>query len=312
MTTSSCSLNCTPCILTKKIFCSKIPPVLTALVGVILVGLGPLLYFYPGLGVVALGSFIGAGGGTIVAALVWIALQCSIKCLKGKSSTSSSTAEFFDFFKTNVQHPGKIQEYIDNHNSIDPNDANENGDTALHHLCSLQAYSDQERENRVGLMERLIALGADINKPNNLGYTPLHVLAQRLNSESLLEVLLSKEGIEIDKAILNDDENGRLAGATPLHLAAHAGNNKAVEILIDHGAHIDLTCTNGYTALHVAAAAASRVEGLFTVTDEDPHTTGHAQVIRVLINGSADKTSQDKSGQTAEELAPDSLKDLFS
>jgi len=68
--------------------------------------------------------------------------------------------------------------------------------------------------------------------------------------------------------------------ATPLHLAARAGNAKAAEVLLSAGAGVTAKDGGGATALHWA------VEG------------GHHLVVKVLLDAGADVAAKDSTGQS--------------
>jgi ankyrin repeat protein len=112
------------------------------------------------------------------------------------------------------------------------------GDTVLHSAAS---RCDTE------IATMLIEHGADVNAKITSGTTPLHNAAES-GCEEVVKLLLSK-GAEVDAQLLND--------ITPLFNAAGRGggrNGKAcVEILLAHGANINVTDEDGNTLLHTAA-----------------------------------------------------------
>ena len=95
--------------------------------------------------------------------------------------------------------------------------------------------------------ELLLNFGANINKPNSIGQTALHVYCVTVyqeNGNSIMEFLLSHN------ADVNlRDSNGR----TPLHYACEMRNKGAVELLVEAGAHLDIPDNGGFTELQIAA-----------------------------------------------------------
>lgn len=139
-----------------------------------------------------------------------------------------------------------------------------------------------ERNPAVGIVDALLAAGADINARANDGRTPLHVAWS--NHRTIIETLL-REGADP----LARDERGRVAdptscanwntaafsrlalpnefelclqlgdgvdardseGNTPLHLASEAGNSSSVRILLEAGADVNTPSNTGATPLHM-------------------------------------------------------------
>lgn len=90
--------------------------------------------------------------------------------------------------------------------------------------------------------EKLIALGADVNKP---GWAPLHYAATR--GQVAVMTLLLDEHAYIDAASPN--------GTTPLMMAAHYGTPSAVKLLLEAGADPMLKNQLGLTAMDFAHRA---------------------------------------------------------
>lgn len=91
-------------------------------------------------------------------------------------------------------------------------------------------------------VQRLIARGADVNKP---GWAPLHYAATNGHLE-VMQLLLDHYAY-IDAASPN--------GTTPLMMAAHYGTADAVKLLLDAGADPTLKNQLGLTAIDFAASA---------------------------------------------------------
>ena len=98
------------------------------------------------------------------------------------------------------------------------------------------------------LCRRLIALGADVNKP---GWTPLHYAATSGHLATM--DLLLDEHAYIDAPSPN--------GTTPLMMAAHYGTAPAVKLLLDAGADPTLKNEQGLSAIDFAQRV-SRTEAV--------------------------------------------------
>jgi ankyrin repeat protein len=95
------------------------------------------------------------------------------------------------------------------------------------------AYVDKQT------VQLLLDLGADVNKRDKRGMSPLDEAAFRGNTD-VLQLLLD-HGADI---------NGRdEGGSTPLHNAASMGEAGAVKLLLENGAEVDAKAKNGYTPL---------------------------------------------------------------
>src|SRR5437899_4123066 len=94
----------------------------------------------------------------------------------------------------------------------------------------LPAYS-----NHISIAKRLIALGADINAKDHVGYTPLHEAA-RDGNRACAELLL-KHGADLT---IVDNKND-----TPLETAIYYGYLDLANILVDHGAPLDIFTASG-------------------------------------------------------------------
>jgi uncharacterized protein (TIGR03067 family) len=82
-------------------------------------------------------------------------------------------------------------------------------------------------KGNVKQVQSLLAKGADINKKNKQGETPLYVAVKR-DDKAMVEFLVA-EGADIDAK--NKD------GQTPLHIAARQGHKYVAALLIERGAH---------------------------------------------------------------------------
>lgn len=125
------------------------------------------------------------------------------------------------------------------------------------------ALSDPPDAEAVPIAKFLIRVRASINKKDDLGFTPLHIAAQRGNHE-LVKHLASYPRAEVNAR----DKNQR----TPLHLAVANVCMPAINALLDAGAGINLRDRDGQTALHFAAYS-SDLEVYHALIDRGANTT---------------------------------------
>lgn len=119
----------------------------------------------------------------------------------------------------------------------DPNHATKEGDLPLH---------DALVNSKIELCHVLLRMGADPEKPGNKGSRAIHITFMPV---------LEKGDTEIATEIINKTHNLNekdYRGYAPIHLAAVAGNEKIVRLLISKG--VDLTAKDGEgrTALQLA------------------------------------------------------------
>ncbi len=195
-------------------------------------------------------------------------------------------------------------------------EAAENGDDELVKLL-IAAGADVNKANKYGntplyraawnghteCAKLLIAAGADVNKADKFGETPLYCAADKGRTECVK--LLIAAGADVNMA----DEDG----LTPLHLAAYNGHTECVKLLIDARADVNKADKFGETPLYWAAkeghtecvklliAAGADVNK----ADEDGDTPlsraawcGHAEYVKLLITAGADVNKADKDGNT--------------
>jgi ankyrin repeat protein len=139
------------------------------------------------------------------------------------------------------------------------------------------------RHKRYAVVDYLVAQGADINRVDSHGLTPLVELILSLKSDdrktlyAFLEHFLTyKPNLDLQKSL-----PGGLGGEPALHLAAQFGHADAVALLLDHGANVNLkNQTRGATALHIAVYA------------------NQPEVAKVLIAHKANLEATEMSGAT--------------
>jgi uncharacterized protein len=127
-----------------------------------------------------------------------------------------------------------VQSLIKQH--VDVNVAQPDGTTALHWASR---WDDLETA------DLLIKAGANVKAANRFGATPLSLAAINGNA-AMIEKLLNAG--ENSNAIVSE------AGDTVLMLAAKTGKPDAVTVLLNHGAEVNKTNSNGQTALMWAAS----------------------------------------------------------
>ncbi|KAA0190673.1 Fibronectin type 3 and ankyrin repeat domains protein 1 [Fasciolopsis buskii] len=108
---------------------------------------------------------------------------------------------------------------------------------------------------------------ANIEAPDNLGFTPLMFAAQR-NMLDMLEILIEWNA--------NPDTQND-TGKTALMFASFKGNLECMETLLESGAEVRMTDQNGLTALHMA-------------TDGE-----QTRAIKLLVKFGADVEARDSS-----------------
>jgi tRNA A-37 threonylcarbamoyl transferase component Bud32 len=119
-------------------------------------------------------------------------------------------------------------------------------------------------------VKALVTAKADVNLPDQYGYTPLTRVAPR-GYEAVIQVLMEAKA---DVNLLNKD------GSTPLTRAASNGYEAVARVLIEAKADVNLPDKNGPTPLTWAACK------------------GHGAVTLALIEAKADVNLPDKNGYT--------------
>ena len=102
---------------------------------------------------------------------------------------------------------------------------------------------DAIKNNNLEQLQKAINDGADVNKADNEGATPLYVAAYKGHLEVVQHLL--ENGADVNKST-----NG---GFTPLYIAAQQGYLEVVKLLLDNGAEINKANSNGDTPLYIAA-----------------------------------------------------------
>jgi len=126
---------------------------------------------------------------------------------------------------------------------------------------------------RTDLINTLIEIGADINKPGDLGWTPLMFAAAEGHAETVSALVKAGADVNATNAL----------GRTALGFASSYGFLAIVKDLLAHRADPNIVPNDntGWTALIAAAHK------------------GHVDVIRALLDHGADVSIKDKEGKTA-------------
>lgn len=160
-----------------------------------------------------------------------------------------------------------VRRYIDmgaNINSVDSS-----GSTIIYRMSLLKDLS----MDQMNCLNYLLLKGADANKENYNGYTPLtaHLSSNLFNKEFL------------DRLVQNNAEvnSPDFDGDTPLHFAVMNNNLEAVEYLLENGANTNVKNKDGITPLHIA------------VKEKNYDITGK------LLAAGADRNTKDIDGVSA-------------
>ncbi|KAL8910660.1 MAG: hypothetical protein Q9171_004076 [Xanthocarpia ochracea] len=125
-----------------------------------------------------------------------------------------------------------VQKLLTEHPDLDENCADENGESAVHLASKLKGDA----------LSFLLERGGQPDLISRYGYTALSEASENGFPENMM--LLLRYGANI--------EHQGCHGWTPLLLATNAGQNGAVQLLLDCGADINATLDNGEGAMHLA------------------------------------------------------------
>jgi hypothetical protein len=121
-----------------------------------------------------------------------------------------------------------------------------------------------------------IAKGANLNTPDQFGFTPLMRVIQKPSVEA------AKLLIESGKVDVNAKDR---SGRTPLIVCASTGEKEIIELLLAHEANVKAKDDNDWTALHSAVQF------------------GQLDIIETLVKKGADVNATAKTGQTPYTMA---------
>uniref|UniRef100_I1P0K4 Uncharacterized protein n=1 Tax=Oryza glaberrima TaxID=4538 RepID=I1P0K4_ORYGL len=179
---------------------------------------------------------------------------------------------------------------------VDVDAADDSGDTPL-------AYAVRGRS--IDGVKYLLDHGSNPDKPDNKGYTPLHVAAIKGECE-IAKILLSR-GAHVDSFSSH---------GTPLHLSAFCQQDGVMKILLDHHADFNKLLKPVFTPLIMALNAGSLkcvvlllkagadVKGVGTVTPLiTAANNGQTDFYKCLLEAGADPNVPDEFGHLPIELA---------
>lgn len=110
------------------------------------------------------------------------------------------------------------------------------------------------RQHAPEIVRSLLSRGANVNSPEKEGYTPLNALFWPWEGGNVDSPSVTKANMELLKILLaaDADREERLVGATPLMAATMHNEPGRLQILLDSGANIEATTSNGETPLMIA------------------------------------------------------------
>ncbi len=174
------------------------------------------------------------------------------------------------------------------------NDMRNDGGTALH----LAAQGGHHN-----IVNLLLRKGANLEAKSQEGWTPLQIAASAGNTEIMRTLLIhgAKPNVEpsvespaesqqtqfstIEAMLQRYLKNAADSSKTPLHLAAENAHTETMQVLLEHGAHIDAVNKEGWTPLHLAVSK------------------GNIAAVELLLARGARMDVANKEGQTALDIA---------
>ena len=155
---------------------------------------------------------------------------------------------------------------------VDPNVQNHNGDTILHLIPYLYCMSFQYN----GIVNSLLQKGVKANVTNKQGVTAFHRILSTHPTSSIIEQL-----IRHGNANVNAQDN---KGNAALHYIAHSNgsygssfDSQIAELLLKHGAKIDLPNSEGNTPFHIAIETQANIGKVIHFFCKSPSTLINTQ-----------------------------------
>ena len=110
-------------------------------------------------------------------------------------------------------------------------------------IDGITPLSTASENGHIDLVKALLAVDADVNKEDTDGTTPLFIASQNGHT-GVVKALLKRKNIDVNQA----DNNG----ATPLFIASQEGHTALVEALLAGGADVNQVRNDGTTPLFIA------------------------------------------------------------
>lgn len=169
------------------------------------------------------------------------------------------------------------------------------------------------RNHQLEKVTELVAMGADVNRANKLGYTPLHFA---VNSYAIT-VFLLQQGADPNKA--NRHQH------LPLHFAVDCLNRQTFDVLLERTRNIKHTDENRNTILHLCVPFndLELIQRILNIGIEIDARNTEGQtplmcaacradlgVVKFLIDKGADFLLKDAQNRTAARLARDNGKTI--
>jgi ankyrin repeat protein len=195
----------------------------------------------------------------------------------GAPSVSTTPDEMYSEFIDSVrgQMPEALASLVER--GVDPDRPDDRKVESAYEGITALMYA--ANDGALDVASKLIDLGADPNKPTEVGGTPLIVAA--MNGHEEIVGLLLEEGATIDKVSSNF--------GTALMAGAQNGHHAAVKALIEAGADVNIPRPDdGVTALMMAALA-----------DNHEEEADFPLTVRALLKAGARVDQESKEGGTA-------------
>ena len=196
------------------------------------------------------------------------------------------------------------------------------GKTALHYTLQSKSHPNTDSGIISDLVQLLLDADANVNAASEAGITPLYIACSMGLESTVMKMLecgarvdgnsgkklpliaaCKNEHVSVVQLLLTNGANPNLQedciedryhGSFPLHIAATDGNFELVELLLKHGADIDVTDMRGDTALHRAVRFYS-VKHL--------NCGNQTSVVDILLENKADVNKMNNCGETQLYLA---------